>query len=316
MVVAGYLNAKLPITASHEGSGTVVALGPSVQGFQEGDRVICGLYRDQCGVCQDCKGPENYKQYCINSGGIIGITVDGAFAEYVVIDARNAAKLPDKVSHETSAPLACAGSTIFRGVLQSGLKSGEWLAIVGSGGGLGHLGIQFAKATGLKVIGIDARDEGLALTRDTGADIIIDARKGTESVVQEVNKATNNEGADATICVSDDDSAAGLACAVTKMHGTMVQIAQPMEIKIPFKELIFRDIRIKGSLICSPEESKRMLQVVAEHSISVKTNPFYGLNEIPKLVDLAHGGRMKGKGIIIVDKEQIENERKPNIELV
>lgn len=162
MVVAGYMDPKLPITASHEGSGTVVAVGPLVKDFQEGDRVICGVYRDQCGVCLDCKGPENYKQYCRNSGGIVGITVDGAFAEYVVVDARNSAKLPDKVSHETSAPLACAGSTVFRGVLQSGLKSGEWLAIVGSGGGLGHLGIQFAKATGLKVIGIDARDEGLA----------------------------------------------------------------------------------------------------------------------------------------------------------
>lgn len=64
------------------------------------------------------------------------------------------------------------------------------------------------------------------MSRDAGADIVIDARMGKESVVQEVNKATNNQGADATICVADHDFASGLACAVTKMHGTMVQIAQ------------------------------------------------------------------------------------------
>lgn len=59
-----------------------------------------------------------------------------------------------------------------------------------------------------------------------------------------------------------------------------------------------------------------MLQVVAEHKITVKTNPFNGLKEIPKLVELAHGGHMKGKGIIIVDPEQIEKEKKAGVQLV
>lgn len=59
-----------------------------------------------------------------------------------------------------------------------------------------------------------------------------------------------------------------------------------------------------------------MLDVVAKHNISVKTNAFRGLNEIPKLVELAHGGKMQGKGIIIVDEEQIENERKLSSKLV
>lgn len=226
MVQAGAFPAKLPCTASHEGSGTVVAVGPSVKDFKEGDRVMCGLDRNPCGSCGDCKGPENYRQYCPNKEGTVGVTINGAFAEYVLVDARISAKLPDKVSHQTSAPMACAGSTIFRGVLQANLTRGEWLVLVGSGGGLGHLGIQFAKAVGLKVIGIDARDEGLELSRDTGADVVIDARKGKEHVVSEVHRVTNNNGADATICVSDHDSASGLACAVTKMHGTMVQIAQ------------------------------------------------------------------------------------------
>lgn len=297
MVSDGIMGTKLPCTASHEGSGTVVATGSSVSSsaFKPGDRVMNGLFRNQCGICSDCQGPENYKQYCPNSDGAIGVNIDGNFAEYVVIDARNAARLPDKVSFETAAPLACAGSTVWRGVLQADLKKGEWLCLVGSGGGLGHLGIQFAKALGLMVIGIDARDEGIALSKETGADVVIDARDGKDKVVEQVQKITGGAGADSTVCLSDAKSAAGLACAVTKMHGTMVQIAQPETVDIPFAELIFRDVRVKGSLICSPQESKSMLDMVAEHNISVKTNSFNGLREIPKLVELAHGGKMAGK---------------------
>ncbi|KAK5166346.1 hypothetical protein LTR04_000740 [Oleoguttula sp. CCFEE 6159] len=304
MVSAGVFKTKLPCTASHEGSGTIAAVGSSVTDFKEGDRVMCGLLRNQCGICADCLGPENYSQYCAHNDGAIGVNLDGAFADYVRIDSRTAAKLPDSVSFETAAPLACAGCTVWRGVLQADLKAKEWLAIVGSGGGLGHLGIQFAKALGLQVIGIDARDEGLQLSRTAGADVVIDARRGNEAVVAEVHKVTNGAGADATVNVSDAKSAAATACAVTKLHGVMVQIAQPDEVSIPFVELIFRDIRVHGSMICSPAEARRMLAVVAEHHISVKTNAFDGLHEIPKLVELAHGGKMQGKGIVVVDEGQ------------
>ena len=110
--------------------------------------------------------------------------------------------------------------------MEARLKKGQWLGLVGSGGGLGHLGIQFAKAMGLKVVGIDARDEGLELTRQTGADVAIDARKGVEMVIEEVKKVTGGEGCPATVNISDGKTAAALACAITMMHGRMIQIAQ------------------------------------------------------------------------------------------
>ena len=244
------------------------------------------------------------------SEGAIGVNRDGAFAEYVLIDARHAAKLPDKVSFETAAPLACAGCTIFRGVLQAGLGKGEWLAIVGSGGGLGHLGVQFAKALGLNVIGVDARDGALELSKKSGADLVVDARKGDSSIVEEIKRVTKDEGADATVNVSDANSAAATACAVTKRHGLMVQIAQPTTVNIPFMELLFRDIKVHGSKISSPEEAQQMLDLVAEHNISVTTNSFDGLNELPQLVKLAESGGMIGKGVILIDRDQIEEEHK------
>lgn len=303
------MGTPLPCTGSHEGAGTVIATGSSVTNFQPGDRVMAGIIYHPCGTCPDCLGPENYRQYCQHSGGYCGVSTHGFFAEYARIDATQAAKLPDKVSFETAAPLACAGCTIYRGVFLSAVQKGEWLAIVGSGGGLGHLGVQFAKALGMNVLGIDARDEGLELTRSGGADIVIDARAGLESVVKQVHNVTNNQGVKTTLNVSDASSAVATSCAITQMHGTVIQIAQPDLVSIPFQELIFRDIRVRGSLISSPEEARQMLELVAEHGISVNTNVFQGLDEVEKVVELAHSGRMKGKGVVVVDREQVEEQR-------
>ncbi|KAK1623750.1 hypothetical protein BDP81DRAFT_331336 [Colletotrichum phormii] len=273
---------------------------------------MCGLPLHPCGSCFDCtSAPETFRQYCSRIEGHVGVHVDGCFAEYVKVDSRSTVLIPEAISFLSAAPLACAGRTVWRGVVQAGLKKGQWLAIVGSGGGLGHLGIQMAKALGLRVIGIDARDEGLELTRASGADVVLDARRGKEDVLKEARDAANGgEGVDATLNLSDADSAAGLACAVTRMHGTVVQIAQPDEVKIPFQELVFRDVRVKGSLLCSREESVGLMEHVAKNGITLKTNVFHGLDKIHELVELVHTGKMSGKAVIVVDERQMEHEKK------
>jgi propanol-preferring alcohol dehydrogenase len=309
MVLEGIMGTPLPCTGSHEGAGTIVSIGYDVQGFSIGERVMAGMIYHACGTCSDCRGPENYQQYCQHSSGYCGVTTHGFFAEYAKIDASQAAKIPDAVTFETAAPMACAGCTIYRGVILSGLKKGAWLGIVGSGGGLGHLGVQFAKALGLNVVGVDARDQGLELTRNGGADVVVDARKGDEEVVEAVHAVTNGEGVACTLNVSDANSAMATCCAMTRMHGTVIQIAQPDNVVIPFRELIFRDIRVRGSLIASRNEARDMLALAAAHGISVHTNAFNGLGEVGKVVELAHSGKMKGKGIVIVDKEQVRKDK-------
>ncbi|KAK3359651.1 chaperonin 10-like protein [Lasiosphaeria hispida] len=310
MVRAGTFSTPLPCTGSHEGAGTVVRTGSAVTAFRAGDRVMCGLPLEPCGACADCTGPENQTHYCAHTAGAVGVVSDGCFAEYVRADARSSTAVPDTVSLVSAAPLACAGRTVWRAVGQVGLGEGRWLAIVGSGGGLGHIGIQFAKKRGLRVIGIDARDEGLVLSKEAGADVVIDARKGKEQVVKKVHEVTGEQaGADATITLADADSAAALACAVTRMHGTMLQIAQPTEVKIPFHEFIFRDIRVRGSVLCSPGESRQMMDFIALNGIDVKGNLFYGLEKIHDLVEKVELGKIQGKAIIIVDEEQIRREK-------
>ncbi|KAK5071173.1 hypothetical protein LTR64_007677 [Lithohypha guttulata] len=307
MVLDGvFPNAKLPQTGSHEGTGTVVEVGKKVENFKKGDRVMSGIPREQCGSCRDCKGPNDWHQYCANAKGMIGVFgADGAFADYHVSDSRTSCLVPDSVSLTDAAPLACAGVTIYRAIIVSEAKKGDWLAMVGAGGGLGHLGIQMAKAQGIKVIAIDARDEALELCKKAGAEHVFDARKGKDEVVKQIQELTGGDGADATINLSEHETAAPLACAVTKMHGNMIQISQPAIVSIPFAELVFRDVRVKGSLVAGQDQSQAMLDLVGKAGIKVETNIFNGLNEVPKMIDLAHSGKMKGKAVCAVDKSQV-----------
>lgn len=106
MIASGVFRSPLPQTASHEGAGSVVATGSAVKDFNVGDRVMCGLTTHRCGSCVSCKGPEELWHYCTNQGRAPGISRDGAFAEYLIVDAKESNRLPAKVSFETAAPLA------------------------------------------------------------------------------------------------------------------------------------------------------------------------------------------------------------------
>src|SRR5271155_5364813 len=97
----------------------------------------------------------------------------------------------------------CAGATIYSSIKRCGLSPGDWIIISGCGGGLGHLGIQFAKALGYKVVGIDTRPAALKLTESLGAyDILIDASKkeSPETLVKDIN---NGKGAHAAVILPE-----------------------------------------------------------------------------------------------------------------
>lgn len=333
MIQSGFFNTSLPITASHEGAGTVVAAG-STASHWVGSRVMCGQQFHACGRCADCTSPnEGWRLYwwvlllvtcswnlhrkadegvSAYGEGKCGVHRDGFFAEYALCDARSSTILPRVVRFLNAAALACTGRTVWRAIEQTGLEAGQWIALVGSGGGLGHLGVQFAKQRGLKVVGIDARDDMLVVTREMGADVVVDAREGRVAVVNKVHEVTGSaKGVDATVNLSDAREAAALACAVTRMHGEVVQVAQPGEVVVPFMEFAFRDVRVTGSVIASPEESRRMVEHISRNGLSpgVHSVVLEGLDmvNIEELLRLVHTG-IPGKAIILVDRDQLEGE--------
>jgi D-arabinose 1-dehydrogenase-like Zn-dependent alcohol dehydrogenase len=167
----GYPGVSHPLVPGHEIAGRIEALGESVHGWQVGQRVGVGWYGGNCGYCEWCR--RGLLIDCENSE-IPGITVDGGYADFVVVRASALASMPEDLSAEEAAPLLCAGITTYNSLRQSGARAGDRVAVLGVGG-LGHLGVQFAVKMGFETVAI-ARGTGKEpLARELGAHHYIDS---------------------------------------------------------------------------------------------------------------------------------------------
>jgi D-arabinose 1-dehydrogenase-like Zn-dependent alcohol dehydrogenase len=141
----------------------------------------------------------------------------------------------------------CAGATIFSSIKRCNLTSGQWIIISGCGGGLGHLGIQFAKALGLKVVGIDARPNALKVAETLGScDVLIDASK-KEPVEELVKNINGGRGAHAAVILPEVQAAFDMAVKLVVIGGTMCVVSFPNEgFKFSCADVVFRNIKIIG----------------------------------------------------------------------
>lgn len=201
--------AKPGLIGSHEPVGEVVKMGADAgkTGLKLGDRVGSINTFRFCGDCDSCK---QGKQLCDKLDGLLGLTVNGGFAEYMKADARVASKVPDSIPSPEAAPLFCAGATIYGALLAIDPKPGQWVAIVGIGG-LGHLGIQYAKAMGLKVVAIDNRQEGINVAKSVPAHLqadkhyVIDSDEAADKVAEELGSSfyDTNPGLDRVVIATE-----------------------------------------------------------------------------------------------------------------
>jgi len=297
---------ELPIIPSHEPAGIIVAMGKKVSDeFKLGDRVGALNINHVCGQCLDCLN--NTPLYC-EKFQVTGITIDGAFAEYQKADSRWLVPLPDEVSFDQGAPLMCAGATAFNAIERCALKKGEIIAIVGLGA-LGYLAVQFAKCMELKVVAIDNRQEPLELVQNSkySPDLTINSSKiDAENALQQINTLQSTaqnrySGADATLVLAEPIAAYKFALALTKKHGMMIAVGIPREpIPINPRDLVIRDITVKGSLLASIESARRMVKFVAQHGIKSEIK-IYSLEEaVNNLLDDFHSPNMKGKLVVKV----------------
>ncbi|KAF8309504.1 GroES-like protein [Clavulina sp. PMI_390] len=312
------------LAGSHEPTGVIVQLGSDAAtkgGFKLGDRIAAAGGAGMCDTCEDCTMTYSaegspvtlkYNQHCAHQSGFVGVwTLPGAFQEYTLVDYRFAVRLPDNMTFADAAPLTCAGLTAFRALQvaraqsQPPLKEDDWIAVLGSGGGLGHLLVQFAKAVNLKVIGIDARSEGLELTRRARADVTIDALAGgNDGVVKAVQAATGGRGVSASIILTEHPTASATACAITKTHGTAVIVALPADgVRVPYGEFIFRDVRLFGSNIGSSEDMQALFDLVGDqkNEIFVEKKVFDGLESLPEVIGTYKRAKVAGKLVVRVD---------------
>jgi propanol-preferring alcohol dehydrogenase len=274
-VYEGAYHTELPHTGSHEPVGTIAALGPDAsKKWKVGDRVGVYLFREPCGSCADCKwyaaeheGKLNAR-YCKNKtmGGIL--KADGGFAEYMISPDDAIMRVPEGLPFEQAAPLMCAGCTMWTAILQANAKKGSTMAIVGVGG-LGVLGIQFAKAMGYRVVAIGSRDNASnmdIIPNSLGPDLYVNRKR--EEANQQILDFTEGRGLDATVVSTDDVKVNDWILQQLHPRATAVVLGLP-ESGFTFDafNLVFREIVVKGSLHSSVEEMEEMLKVAAEHNI-------------------------------------------------
>ena len=183
---------SMPITLGHEVAGEVEWVGANVRTVNAGDRV-CLHYNISCGDCYYCKTGK--EQFC-STVRMIGHHIDGGYAEYIAVPARNAIPLPDEISFAEGATLMCASATALHALRRGRLKDGERVAVFGAGG-LGMSAIQLAKALGAaEVYAVDIKRDKLELASEYGA-IPIDASR--LEAVEEIRTLTKGKGVDVAL---------------------------------------------------------------------------------------------------------------------
>src|SRR6202050_4042033 len=161
---------QYPRVPGHEIAGRIDAIGPDVTLWKPGQRVGVGWHGGHCFQCDPCRRGDFV---LCKFEKITAIHFDGGYAEYVVVPAEAVASMPDDLKADEAAPLLCAGITVFNALRNSGARGGELVAVQGIGG-LGHLGIQYARQMGFRTVAIGRGADKQALAKKLGAHEYID----------------------------------------------------------------------------------------------------------------------------------------------
>jgi D-arabinose 1-dehydrogenase-like Zn-dependent alcohol dehydrogenase len=178
-----------PLTLGHEIAGKIAEIGDGVEEFAVGDRVAVGWFGGNCNHCEQCR--KGFFINCVN-GKVPSWQYPGGYAESVTVPATALARVPSELSDAEAAPMGCAGVTTYNALRHTKALPGDRVAILGVGG-LGHLGLQFARAMGFETIAIN---RGTAKKEDAlklGAHHYIDSTDG------DVSEALNDLGGVAVV---------------------------------------------------------------------------------------------------------------------
>jgi alcohol dehydrogenase/propanol-preferring alcohol dehydrogenase len=252
---------SFPMVLGHEGVGEVVAVGPGVTSRKVGDRVGLPITQKPCGRCEFCQ--ERHVDSFVTANNCVapvltGINVDGGHAEYIAADELGTILLPDGISYENAAPTVCAGYTVWAALRRADAPPGSRVAIAGIGG-VGHLGIQFAKAVGYHVIAVTHSPSKHQLARDLGADDVVSDGAGLKAA----------GGADVLLHTSPNHEAAIDALQGLRPWGKLVLmgISANDQFAFPALPLTSHSYQIIGSAHNGPAILAEALEIVARGDV-------------------------------------------------
>lgn len=281
----------LPFIPGHEAAGIVAALGPGVDTLKVGDPVGVAWLHDACMRCEYCEtGWETLCEHQHNTG----YSVNGGFAEYVIASAAFAARLPAGVDFAAIAPILCAGVTTYKGLKETEARPGEWVVIFGVGG-LGHIAIQYAKAMGLKVVGVDIAEDKLELARKTGADHAVNglAKDAVDNVLAETGG-----GAHGVLVTAVSAPAFAQALRMVRRKGTVSLVGLPPgEFPTPIFDVVLKRITVRGSIVGTRYDLDEAIAFAADSKVRSEftTAP---LAEINTIFERMKSGKIDGRMVL------------------
>jgi alcohol dehydrogenase, propanol-preferring len=280
----------VPVVPGHEIVGVIEALGEGVgRQWQVGDRVGVGFLGGQDNTCEQCRRGDFVN--CTDQP-LTGTRVDGGYAEVAYARATGLVRIPADVAALDAAPLLCAGLTMYSALISLDARPGSLVGVQGIGG-LGHLGLQYAKALGYRVVAI-ARGEGKAeLAHSLGADHYLDSTAVDPGAgLRKLGRAA------AVIATATSGASMAPLLAGLAAHGELVVVGStPDAIPVKTNDLIFGGRRVRGSLTGTSIENEDNLAFAHRHGIR-SYNEVLPLSETPKAYERMISGAARFRVVL------------------
>jgi alcohol dehydrogenase, propanol-preferring len=254
---------KPPLVLGHEVAGTVASPDPTGR-LLEGDHVLLPAVLP-CGRCVACRtGRENICE----RGVMLGNNVDGGYAEYMIIPAKDVIRLPDEIPLVESAIIADALTTPYHAVVHRGrVQPGDRVVVVGCGG-VGLNVVQMAAALGARVVGVDLSAEKLDWALRLGAEAVYNPSDADRP--EKALRALTDGGADVAFEAVGHPETQDLAISSLRTGGRAVLVGySPADLKLNTGRVMFRELEIVGSLGCRPVDYPRVIELARQGRIKV-----------------------------------------------
>ena len=247
------------VVLGHEIAGTVVSWGAGATVFQEADRVV-SLLTAACGNCAQCLAGREHR---CEIGAGIGHGRDGGFAEYVALPETALVGLPDSLSAEQAALLACPAGVALSGIEAAQVSEGETVVVTGAGGGLGSHAVQLAAARGAQVIAVTSSPGKTAGLEQLGASVVVEVGDGPD-LAEIVLAFTEDAGAEVVIdTVGPPLWPVSLRCLGQYGRLALLGDVTGEPTAVTLAEVIFRDLRLTGVSGVSRQTLERCVEMAA-----------------------------------------------------
>jgi len=211
---------QYPRVPGHEIAGRIDAIGPDVTLWKPGQRVGVGWHGGHCFECEPCRRGDFVN---CKFEKITAIHFDGGYQEYMIVPAEAVAAMPDDLPADEGAPLLCAGITVFNALRNAGAHAGALVAVQGIGG-LGHLGIQYARQMGFRTVAIGRGADKQPLAKKLGAHKYVDTGAGDPA--QALQKLG---GASVVLATAPDSKSMSALVNGLAPNGTLLVVGAGME---------------------------------------------------------------------------------------